>query len=114
MHVELAHYPLPLPPLIRPSAMIRKITIQIPQKKDGLDLKSLSFGCLLAKGRLLVGKSQYTALKGPVILSLLDSNRTLMQFPVSLADDGLIDIAIQESVGAAWFVHFKHLTCFRR
>jgi hypothetical protein len=33
-----------------------------------------------------------------------------MQFPVSLADDGLIDIAIQESVSTIWFVRFKQLT----
>lgn len=33
-----------------------------------------------------------------------------MQFPVSLADDGLIDITIQEKVGKTWFVRFKHLT----
>ncbi|OAX44699.1 hypothetical protein K503DRAFT_706004 [Rhizopogon vinicolor AM-OR11-026] len=38
--------------------------------------------------------------------------RSLMQFPVSVADDGLIDIAIQETVSRMWFVRFRDLTVY--
>lgn len=40
----------------------------------------------------------------------MSPTRDWMQFPVSLADDGLIDISVQEVVSTLGFVPLMHLT----